>query len=924
MRAVNAAFNDGAKLVTRIRDDRLETERALPEEPTRDLLDSLQLGPVLVKGQYDRDLRRFGEPFACGDGTAREQMKDVLINLQMALIISLRGISMDDGDVDFESLQQTSDDCRTNAGVCLGQLSQRLSDTAKAQALIPEAEMLSLPPPKHSSLAYSSSRSTRSTRSSGRDPRTPPDSIHENFASMSVSSNSTTIRPHTQERKRSNSSASKRSYQPRRPTTPQSQIGSRAMPTIAIPQNNYQDSRGGRLRHAPSREVLTPPDEDTLNAYHHGYLRHQPSHEEIAVARGSGSNLSESAYHANSYAGRHRAPSVNSARSQSSRSRQVQASSHLAASQAPPERSASRAKFGGIPSDPVSISQGSLNNRQFDMSALDDPTTSEEEDIISMRRPSSHALGVDEHALMSPQRPESPAQSFVVSLPEVDHHEAPISPISPISERHDSDHDSIPDSPEVLSSRRYHGRNREEHLEEDAEDHQQMEVNDTTPTLGPGEFGYATVYETSRIKPAESMPRYDPPPRVRQPRNDSLSRLRESRQYGANGTAAANGTNERATPVRSQDAMQATIRAAETRVRHYRNRPTPDAQQPTEPARPSRLEHVAYMQQTGRLPKQFEDLPLPPPPRDPNRPNSRSSARSHHKPQQGYKVFPTTSSVARGAPLPPPTMAPPAPPSGPRWTESLRPSTSPGPPPDLTTTISNTSFLRPTTSATTAPDDTTLSLDALPQGEPGPATTTTSTIDDTPAAISSSSSDSEPAPPPPKQPKMVRIVPLDMAMYGGLYVPPAPPKPKKPKPAAPPMPVTLPLTLPTEKHLQGFCKAGFKVFLTSQPAKAFSVSSRPSLHGGNAAAVPIWQCGKCHFQGPLKTVSVERRLGKKKELQIFDPKVRNSPVKGVDGQSGGVRYKWVFLAKCHVPLRRAVDWGEEGKRAGKGEVGGFG
>lgn len=904
MRAVNAAFNDGAKLVTRIRDDRLETDRALPEEPTRDLLDSLQLGPVLVKGQYDRDLRRFGEPFVCGDGQAREQMKDVLINLQMALIISLRGISMDDGDIDFESLQQTSDDCRTNAGVCLGQLSQRLSDTAKAQALFPETEMMRLPaaqPPKNPSLAYSSSRSTRSTRSSGRDPRTPPDSIHENFASMSVASNSTTIRPHTQERKRSNSTASKRGYQSRGPSTAQSQSGSRAMPMIAIPPANYSDGRGSRLRHAPSHEVLTPPDEDSLAGYRHGYLRHHGSQEEFAAARGSGSNPSDAAYQNPTYAGRRQpAPSVISSRSNGSRSRQPYTYSNLGPSQAPTERSASKARFGGISSDPVS-SNGSHPNH-FDMSALDDPTTSEEEDIISMRRPSSHALGIDEHELLSPPRPQSPAQSFVVSLPDVDHqYDAPVSPISPISEQEHSDHDSILAEPQLLSAHRYHPLHEDE--DEAVEDHNEGEkvnVDDTTPTLGPGEFGYATVYETSRIKPVEAMPRYDPSPRARQPRQDSLSRLRESRLYGVDGMSSG-VANGRATPLRSPEATQATIRAAESRVRHYRNRPAPPAQTASDPSRSTRLEHVAYMQQEGRLPKQFQDLPLPPTPLNENRPNSRNSGR-HMKAQQGYKVFPTTSAAARGAPHPPPSMAPPPPPSAPQWADAVRPSTSPGPPNDLPP-ITPASMLRPTTSATT--DNT---PEALPQGEPGPV------------AAEESSEEEIIVKPKPKQPRMVKIVPLDMAMYGGIYTAPTVPKPKKVKPAAPPMPVTLPLVLPTEKHLQGFCKGAHRAFV-GQNSKGFSVSSRPY---GLSSNIPLWQCTKCHFQGPLTTVSVERRLGKKKEQQIFDPKVRTSPVKGTDGQVGGVRYKWVFLAKCHVRLKTPVDWLTEPKRAKAGEVGGFG
>lgn len=166
---------------------------------------------------------------------------------------------------------------------------------------------------------------------------------------------------------------------------------------------------------------------------------------------------------------------------------------------------------------------------------------------------------------------------------------------------------------------------------------------------------------------------------------------------------------------------------------------------------------------------------------------------------------------------------------------------------------------------------------------------------------------------------MVKIVPLDMAMYGGLYTAPEPPKPKKPE--APPMPVTLPLVLPTEKHLQGFCKGAYRTFLGLN-SKGFSVTGRPV---GLMGTVYMWQCSKCNFQGPVTTVSVEgKRLGRKKEEKIFDPKVRISPVKGVDGQVGGVRYKWAFLAKCHVRLKKHVDWMGDPKPAAAGEVGSFG
>lgn len=205
-----AAFEDAANLVQRIRKDRASKAEPLADEPTQDLLDSLNLGPVLVRGHYDHDVKRFGEQYACGDGQAREQMKDVLINLQMTLIITLRSIMMDDVELDFGVLQAASDDCRVNAGVCLGQLSQRLSSAIQAQAYFPNSATGSvvggggtLLPPMSPSLGYSSSRSTHSSPAPYRTPRTPEPGL-DAFNNMNISS--TGMRANHIERKTSTSS----------------------------------------------------------------------------------------------------------------------------------------------------------------------------------------------------------------------------------------------------------------------------------------------------------------------------------------------------------------------------------------------------------------------------------------------------------------------------------------------------------------------------------------------------------------------------------------------------------------------------------------------------------------------------------------------------------------------------------------------
>ncbi|RMZ92730.1 hypothetical protein DV736_g11, partial [Chaetothyriales sp. CBS 134916] len=187
---VTAAFEEASKLVVRIHDQRVNTDRALADEPTRDLLESLALGPTLVKGQFNYEHRRWAEPYAVGDIQAREQMKDVLIALQMTVVIVLRTVYMDEIDVDFNALQTASDDCRVNASVCLGQLSQRLSDQAKVVAMWPQARLknsyhygIPAMPPASPDLTDSTSHSTFS--SSGNATRTPKD-LSDRLNNMSL------------------------------------------------------------------------------------------------------------------------------------------------------------------------------------------------------------------------------------------------------------------------------------------------------------------------------------------------------------------------------------------------------------------------------------------------------------------------------------------------------------------------------------------------------------------------------------------------------------------------------------------------------------------------------------------------------------------------------------------------------------------
>jgi hypothetical protein len=80
--------------------------------------------------------------------------------------------------------------------------------------------------------------------------------------------------------------------------------------------------------------------------------------------------------------------------------------------------------------------------------------------------------------------------------------------------------------------------------------------------------------------------------------------------------------------------------------------------------------------------------------------------------------------------------------------------------------------------------------------------------------------------------------------------------------------------------------------------------------------VTYWRCEKCNFEGPVYTsVNVSGTKKKGKPERTFDPKIRVS-------ETGGVRYKWAFLAKCHVNLKGMVPLGEAGSR--EGSFGSFG
>lgn len=162
------AYNKAVNLVRRI--EKRKDGKTEPEA-VRDLYKSLALGPTIVQGYFDADSKRLGPAYTIGDYDAQLQLRDVLLSLK-TIVGELSDVLLDDKEVDFRQLQDASDNCRVNAGVSLGQLSQRLAAPMQAHFQPPPQYMSGVPSFTSPGLHYSSSRSTHS--SSGRTmPQTP-------------------------------------------------------------------------------------------------------------------------------------------------------------------------------------------------------------------------------------------------------------------------------------------------------------------------------------------------------------------------------------------------------------------------------------------------------------------------------------------------------------------------------------------------------------------------------------------------------------------------------------------------------------------------------------------------------------------------------------------------------------------------------
>ena len=159
---VCSIYQEGFDLVQQIKSKRRAKKavRQAPQldETTQDLEQSLVRGEGIVRAQYERDSRRFGEPFAKGDRMyqshtlspinmkyilmnciemARDALRDLISHLRTQVIASLKLNLNQDTYVDFAALQDVSDSSQDRCILILMQLQQRLVTSGPIQNLAP-------------------------------------------------------------------------------------------------------------------------------------------------------------------------------------------------------------------------------------------------------------------------------------------------------------------------------------------------------------------------------------------------------------------------------------------------------------------------------------------------------------------------------------------------------------------------------------------------------------------------------------------------------------------------------------------------------------------------------------------------------------------------------------------------------------------
>ncbi|EEH21441.2 hypothetical protein PABG_03657 [Paracoccidioides brasiliensis Pb03] len=185
--AVVTAYLDASNLVGYIK---RHSNRPLSEDALASLENSLALGPPIVQGQYGLEVKVMGQTYEDGDETARENMKLILGNLQDTLLVGLKRALMGNLDLDFVTLQASSDNGRISSIICLSQLGKRLGPSISNPNLsiistpehgtveTPSHDDLSNPEPSQSSVAQSIfSGDTRSHTASSRSPTTESENI---------------------------------------------------------------------------------------------------------------------------------------------------------------------------------------------------------------------------------------------------------------------------------------------------------------------------------------------------------------------------------------------------------------------------------------------------------------------------------------------------------------------------------------------------------------------------------------------------------------------------------------------------------------------------------------------------------------------------------------------------------------------------
>ncbi|KAH8689950.1 hypothetical protein BGW36DRAFT_432915 [Talaromyces proteolyticus] len=113
------AYRDGLDLLNRLKDERAD-KHAANSKALDELTSSLTQGPII----YTR-----------GDPVVREQLKEIIINLQMTLLTNLRiSLANDTIEIELDALRAASDNNRVDSSMALCQLSQRLASTVTTPA----------------------------------------------------------------------------------------------------------------------------------------------------------------------------------------------------------------------------------------------------------------------------------------------------------------------------------------------------------------------------------------------------------------------------------------------------------------------------------------------------------------------------------------------------------------------------------------------------------------------------------------------------------------------------------------------------------------------------------------------------------------------------------------------------------------------